>query len=254
MILNSIDAGAMRGDLGERLLVVDLQPIDPESRRTEAEINALFQQHRPAILGGLLDLVVAVVAALPDIKMRAMGRMADFDQILAAVDRVRGTNARSVYLRSTAQVAEAVVESDCVSVAIKAFFENSNADVRLEGNSSKLMGEVQPDPQPKDWPRNAKAFGGRLRRLIPALAGVGIVVVPPLPTDGSRKFTLYRKVGEPNRTTAQNPRDVAENAAIGNAIATASDRIAPQPTAPELRIAPAPDENRDDPPRERWVV
>ena len=47
MILTSIDAGALRGDLGDRLALADLEPIADTSRRTETELEKVFGERRP---------------------------------------------------------------------------------------------------------------------------------------------------------------------------------------------------------------
>src|SRR6185437_761663 len=51
--MTTIDAGALRGDLAERLLLVELEPIRPDQRRTDDEVKAAYEQARPAILGAL---------------------------------------------------------------------------------------------------------------------------------------------------------------------------------------------------------
>ena len=86
IILTSIDPGAMQGDLGDRLLLVDLERIGDESRRTEGELEAAYRDLRPRLLGGLLTAVARTLAALPAVRLRAMPRMADFAKVLAALD------------------------------------------------------------------------------------------------------------------------------------------------------------------------
>ncbi len=39
VILTSIDAGALRGDLADRMLLVDLEPIGAADRRTDADLD-----------------------------------------------------------------------------------------------------------------------------------------------------------------------------------------------------------------------
>lgn len=74
MLLTSIDPGALRGDLAERLL--------------------------------------------PRVKLDRYPRMADFARVLAAVDKVLGTNALDAYRGQGARLAEDVIESDPVAAAV----------------------------------------------------------------------------------------------------------------------------------------
>lgn len=53
--MTTIDAGALRGDLAERILLTELDPIPASQRRTEEEVNTLFEQIRPAVLGARKD-------------------------------------------------------------------------------------------------------------------------------------------------------------------------------------------------------
>jgi hypothetical protein len=55
--LTSIGTGSLAGDLAERLLVVELQPIPDTQRRSENAVRDAFEAARPASLGGLLDLL-----------------------------------------------------------------------------------------------------------------------------------------------------------------------------------------------------
>ena len=91
IILNGIDLGGLRGDLTDRLAPVDLIRITDTDRRDEAELATAWEQDRPAILGGLLDLATQVHARLPTFTMDKLPRMADFARVLACIDDICGT-------------------------------------------------------------------------------------------------------------------------------------------------------------------
>ena len=55
--LNGIESMVRRPDLGERSIIVNLQPINETERQTEKELWAAFAKQRPIILGGLLNAV-----------------------------------------------------------------------------------------------------------------------------------------------------------------------------------------------------
>ncbi|MCA9300390.1 MAG: hypothetical protein KDA28_15070, partial [Phycisphaerales bacterium] len=114
----SIDTGALRGDLGERVLLADLEPIAPDQRRTEEELLKDYEAARPLLLGALLDLVALVLQELPRTKSESLPRMADFAALLQAMDRVAGTDAFQTYIDQDARIAEDVVQSDAVAMAI----------------------------------------------------------------------------------------------------------------------------------------
>lgn len=192
VILTSIDTGALRGHLGDRLVIVDLERIDDSRRRDERELRRLYAERRPAILGALLDLTAAVLAELPNVQLGAMPRMADFARVLAAVDRVLGTKALGSYLAQRGRIADDVVDSDPVGEAIAAMVRQQG---EWRGTAKELLEQITPQRRPEGWPRSPRGMTGRLQRLIPALTLVGVEVVPPAKTDKSRRYLL--------RTTAQ---------------------------------------------------
>ncbi|MDQ3477340.1 MAG: hypothetical protein M3492_13715 [Actinomycetota bacterium] len=49
----------MRGDLLDRAITVELPRIPDHERRLERDLWAAFEAERPALLGALLDAVVA---------------------------------------------------------------------------------------------------------------------------------------------------------------------------------------------------
>lgn len=194
VILTSIDAGAMRGDLGERLLMVDLVQIPDRLRRTEAELDRVYGQIAPELLGALLDVMVAVLRELPVVELNEHARMADFARILAALDRARpdltGGTALRTYLGQRGRIAEQVVESDCLAEAIQLHMESCSD---LGGTAGDLLGILSPEKPPRDWPKNGQAMTGRLKRIRPALLGGGIEVgIPDRRTNKGRVITICR--------------------------------------------------------------
>ena len=121
IILTSIDAGALRGDLADRLVLADLERIRPERRRAKRELDENYEVARPRLLGALLDLLVRALADLPTVDTDTLPRMADFARVLAALDKVRGTDGLSLYIEQSGRVAQDVVDADAVAVAVMAF-------------------------------------------------------------------------------------------------------------------------------------
>ena len=183
VVLTAIEAGALRGDLAERVLPVDLDRINTTDRRTDAALADQWRNELPAILGALLDLLVDILGVLPSIHLDELPRMADFARVLAALDRVRpvgtsgtsGTsNALAHYLELTESVQANIVEDDPVAAAIAALVERVGT---WEGTASQLLQRLEPpDPKPRSWPGSARAIGGQVRRIAPALRAIGIEV------------------------------------------------------------------------------
>jgi hypothetical protein len=185
--LTSIDAGSLAGDLAERMIPVELQVIDPDDRLAEADVKAAFTDAAPATLAALLDLTAQVLAALPDVHVDRLPRMADFARILAALDDVTDWETLPTYLAATADTNHAVIDADPFAVAVMDLV--AGQAVGWTGSSTDLLDAITPEHPPKRWPATARAASGHLRRIAPALRASGIAVWAGK-TDGKRLIRL----------------------------------------------------------------
>jgi hypothetical protein len=175
LAMTTIDAGALAGDLAERLLMLDLQLIEEDQRRSEEELDAAFAAARPAVLGALLDLLAAVLAVLPGVRLESMPRMADFARVLAAVDHVQGWNTLDAYLSGSATLATDALEGDPFGAAVATLAEHAGT---WQGTAAQLLELLSwgDGPCPPNWPKDPTRAGGRIKRLAPLLRSIGITV------------------------------------------------------------------------------
>ncbi|MEV8308970.1 ATP-binding protein [Streptomyces flavidovirens] len=175
LAMTTIDAGALAGDLAERLLMLDLQLISEDRRRTEEELDAAFASVRPSVLGALFDLLAAVIAVLPGVRLDSMPRMADFARVLAAIDQVQEWHTLDDYLAASATVAGDALEGDPFGAAVANLVDEVGT---WRGTAAQLL-EQLPLPggiRPQGWPKDATRAGGRIKRLAPLLRSIGVAV------------------------------------------------------------------------------
>jgi hypothetical protein len=214
ILMTSIDPGALAGDLAERLLVIELQPILDTARRPEADVRAAYAEARPAILSSLLDLLSGVLAELPGLSLDKMPRMADFAKILAALDKVQAEHEWTTladYLSASSDIAADVLEGNDFAKAVIALADAG----RWEGTSTKLLADAAtPDPRPKDWPKDATRAGGQLKRLATALRTIGIEVTETRSADRKRTrlYAIERQPDPPQPENSPNPASAASAA------------------------------------------
>ncbi len=208
VMLTSIDAGALRGDLGDRVLLCDLERIPDDKRRGETELDAIYEQHRPLIFGAILDLLSQVLRMLPSIRMNAGPRMFDFARVLAAIDKVRGTDALATYAGQRERIAADVIEADPVAKAIIGLVERHGD---WSGTMTGLLTAITPNPTPRFWPGTPRALAGRIKRTAPALRATGIEVERGERDSGRKRerMVTVRKTREPTVRTVQIVRDPA---------------------------------------------
>lgn len=173
VILNGIDVGAVRPDLGERLAVVDLKRIDLRSRRTESQIQREWVTARPRILAGLLNLAAAVHDQMSTKHLDFTPRMADFARVLACVDAQLGANGLARYMSRANQLSEDSLQSDP--------FIDLLRDVCTEPlvgkTGAELLSLVAPQAdagrRPAGWPKNGREVTTVLKRNATALRNLG---------------------------------------------------------------------------------
>jgi len=183
VILNGIEDFATRGDVVDRLVPVQLQPITEERRRTEAEIWREFEELQPGLLGWLFDVVAAGLRTLPTVKLAKAPRMADFAYFAVACESALGIEP-GVFLRSFAsakRTAEgALLDNSLVAQAIIKVLQRTPAP--LMARPQQLLTQLSDEMMDNDrrnwrWPKTARGLTGELKRIAPALRaseGIGV--------------------------------------------------------------------------------
>jgi hypothetical protein len=188
--ITSIDTGGLAGDLAERTIAVELQPIPDDQRRTEEEVEAAFLDAVPETLAALLDLTAAMLAELPAVRVDRLPRMADFARILAALDQATGWATLPAYLALGAETNRAVLDADPFAAAVLDLL--AGQAVGWAGTATQLLEQITPDHPPKGWPSTGNRVTGALRRISPALRAAGYTVEHERPHGGGRIIRLTR--------------------------------------------------------------
>ncbi|MCA1713291.1 MAG: DUF3854 domain-containing protein [Actinobacteria bacterium] len=230
VIINGIDLGAIRDDLADRLLTIELARIDDRARRLDADLSERWAHCHPRLLGAVLDLAVQVLKVLPTVKLTSMPRMADFARVVAAVDMVLQSDGLARYRRQGGDLALDAVESDPVlSAIVKRLHEP------WTGTGGELKAMLEPAfwsaRPPKGWPENARDMTALLRRRAPSLRKLGWTV-EDLPR-GGRNNQVRFQLAPPALPTSG-------DAGPGGAGDDAGDSVPVRATTAERDLSPAP--------------
>lgn len=204
VILTSIDIEAFRGDLGERLLLVELDPIPPDKRCSESALNEQYKNEKAKLFGGLLNVAAQALRELPSVDLKELPRMADFAQLLAALDGLDGSDgsALKTYVAQSTQIADEVVTGDPVGVEVLDLLAKHNG--HWEGTATELRDAISPERLPKGWPKTGRGMSGQLKRLTPALLQLGVSVEKDRSSTSDRK-RLIRISRESEPSTSSEP-------------------------------------------------
>jgi hypothetical protein len=188
VIMTSIDIAHMRGDLRERLALLELTPIRPEDRIPESKLNRRIDELRPGILGALYMLTARVLDCLPYVELDETPRMADFAMVLEAVDQLLGTTGLDRYRAGLEQGSGDELSGDPVAAALVGLVESCDG---FHGTAEHLLA-VLPRPEGAAWPKTASTLSAVLRRLAPALRAVHGIDVEWRRTADRRQLSITR--------------------------------------------------------------
>ena len=216
-ILNGITDVATRPDLLDRALLVNLPRIQPEERRSEAELWHAFEEARPRILGGLFDAISGALGTVESVRLEGMPRMADFAVWATAAETALGWEPgafQEAYADNRAQAAEGALEADPVATALQEFMAPregwSGTAAELWDKLNDLAGENT--RRSKAWPGAPNALSGRIKRLAPALRDAGIEYRDAYPDEpGRKRAKSLQKVGANDRPDRPHRPDKPEN-------------------------------------------
>lgn len=181
VLLTGIDLGALRNDLAERMLPLELRPIPRDKRRTASALWAAYEQAHPRILGALLDLAAAVWADLPHAaaELTERPRLADFAELLHALDRVTGWRSLDAFNGSQDALNDAVLDGHPVATAMREWTTSySFPHQGWQGTMAELHRELSRDGRGlvDGWPKTPGVLSARIRQVAPALRARGIHV------------------------------------------------------------------------------
>ncbi len=181
IIVNGISDLLSRADLASRALLVELDHITPEQRKTEADVYAAVIAQQPRILGTLLTVLASVLARESKLTPERLPRMADAALTVMAAEEALGWE-KGTFLAlmddAEADNASALLEGDPIVEVIRTL------PLPWSGGLQEIVGRL-PSHDDRGKPITLKGTANRLRRLVGVLRTAGIVVrVPDRPETG----------------------------------------------------------------------
>lgn len=178
VIINSIPNVITAQDLTDRAISIELPRI---SYREESEINAAWEEAKPSIFGGLLDLFVKTLALMPAVNLINPPRMADFTRLGEAMAQALGNDPGTfdaLYKINRAESISRALEASPVAVAIREMVDAYSGLSLLvfSGTMKDLLAKLETKYKQEShaWPKSPRGLGDVLRRQQPALSSLGI--------------------------------------------------------------------------------
>ncbi|MGH3633958.1 MAG: ATP-binding protein [Mycobacterium sp.] len=178
VIINGIDVTVTQGDLADRLLRVALPRIGEDDRKKEQEVEANWQQARPAIFGALLDLAAEVHHRIRSITVDKLPRMADYATVLAAVDQVMETKGLVYYREQCRRIAADTLDTPFIDQIVSRRYGciDKTASQILTDIERRMRNDDDGWRPPKGWPARAQEVTNQLTRHAQAMRAQGWIV------------------------------------------------------------------------------
>lgn len=191
VILTSIHLPSLKGDLTERLLSVPLRRIPDEQRRSQRELDEHFEKHVSEILAALWRLVAGVIAQRR--KIENAPRMADFGEILYALDDVEGWDTFATYTQNVRDLLASGANDDEVG---RWLLEFAPATGTATYYTHELFQELQRAHRERNvsptFPKDSGELGTRLSNLQENLRRAGVLVERATRSARGNRWTLSR--------------------------------------------------------------
>lgn len=233
LIITAINLTGVQPDLEDRMVRIELSAIPPSKRRLKKEVEASWERDRSRVLSGLLDLAAKVHHRLPDVVMpEGFSRMADFHQVVSAIDDVQGTSGADRYQDAAVRAARDTLAEYPLARAIvngRRDFEATTA-----GQILNTMAFAKGDGREGwGWPENARAASNQLRDAAPSMRKLGWTVEDDKGKNeaGTKKYTIFAPSREISKAEEPAPSSPSDPSAHVNAISSAPSGVESIPVA-----------------------
>lgn len=179
--LNGIDVAATKPDLLDRSILIKLERVPKNERKTEKEYWQEFDKVKPEIMRGIFTTISKAMVIYPTIQLDELPRMADFTLWGCAIAEALGYS-KDKFLDAyntniEAQNMEAI-EANSIGQLVILLMENKQ---EWKGTPSQLLLELKKqatlslmDIKSKSFPKSAEAMSRRLNQIKGNLRDIGI--------------------------------------------------------------------------------
>ena len=231
-VLNGILLPTIAPDLMDRAIILELTRISTKGRKQETRFLKAFRDDLPDILGGVLDVMVMVIARRHE-ELEEYPRLADWYGLGYIAADVLGVREDFVIAYKGAEKAQhsEVVESHDVSMLLVEFMEGKD---NWDGTKNEIYAELSKmaeEKKIKKWPKTCSMFGKQLKTLYHNLEEMAFHCEDE--TDGfKRKFSISRKAPSESNDDDRHVSVIGDGS--GSAVSAVSAVILPDINEMEL--------------------
>lgn len=178
VIINSISLPIINADLMDRTIILQLQRVSQDNRKTEQELWDAFEEARPRILGGIFDTLVKSMQTYPTVILKKTPRLADFAKWGYAIAEALGQSGDQFiedYSKNVTNQNESVIEKNVLCQAVLTLMINKpSIDWPVAQAHSALKVIAGEDAKDSTFPKLPHNLRGHLDQLRSTLLEQGI--------------------------------------------------------------------------------
>lgn len=215
--INGINIAATKADILDRSILIRLEEINKNNRRTPQDIWQEFEKLKPQLLGYILDILVKVLnyeKNNPDEKFK-LSRMSEFSKYGEIIARCMGaTNNEFVqaYDQNRQIQVDEIVESSQLAVVLMCMMFRKYPELQeWVGTPTELLGEIKSIVETEKWnlnidtsdryfPKKSNSLSRRINELTPSLKEKGLEISNYRESDaqGTKKIKIRKISSEPS--------------------------------------------------------
>jgi len=190
IILNGIGDIASRSDLLDRALLVKLEAIPKNKRKTEREFWAEFEKEKTSIFSALVSAVSSALKNIENIRLPELPRMADFALWATAAEqglRLEENAFLKAYTQNREDAHSIVLEDSLLAEVLQEFLTAKTTGDRYEQKDILLKdflaqlkeaADAGKDERSKNkkFPKSSKGLRNQIERINPNLREIGIFI------------------------------------------------------------------------------
>lgn len=176
--ISGINQVATKPDLLDRSLLIEFERVSPEKRMTERALWSRFQEVKPKLLGGLLNVLSEILATVDQVQLKQPIRLADFHQYAVAAAQALGFSQEDLdgaLQRNTIKQNQEALTASAVAQSVIKFMEGKTT---YSASSTEVYNKIKAVAElsgvVKDYPKSVTWFWRALGPVEHNLKEVGI--------------------------------------------------------------------------------
>ena len=155
--INGINLAITKPDLLDRTMLLHFDMIRKEQRKEESVLFNEFEAAKPAILGGMFDILSRAMRIYPQVNLEHLPRLADFARwgfaIAEAIEKGKGKQFIKDYQKNIRRQNSEVLQNNSLCLAVTRFMDNQNEwSDTVQKAFDALVKIAEPDKTDKSFP------------------------------------------------------------------------------------------------------